>query len=427
VRIAGIAGALGAVLALVVAASASAATIRPTTFADQDGTDSTRCSLREAATAAGTDQAYGGCRAGSGADTIPLRAGTYRLTLSSPSDDDVTLDTPDPLAIVHSGSAPTTIRAIDLTDQAFSLTVGSGPVSIRGVTIRGGNPTQNGGGIRNAGGDLSLTNITLTDNQTTGTGGAITSFAGATTKLTNVTISGNSAESNGGGIHVTDGTLDLTNVTITNNTADPDSAAGGSGGGIRESTATVTTRNTVISGNRDLSGDGRAANCEGAFTTEGRTLVGAQAMFFSDCLWTFTPGSGDVFNADVSLGPLANNGGPTLTHVLPAGSSALDRGGACPATDQRGAPRSLKPPCDAGAYERVKCAGRVVTRVGTPGRDKLKGTKKSDGILGLAGRDLLRGLGGRDSLCGGKGRDRLIGGKGPDRLRGGPGRDRQRQ
>jgi hypothetical protein len=51
------------------------------------------------------------------------------------------------------------------------------------------------------------------------------------------------------------------------------------------------------------------------------------------------------------LGPLANNGGPTLTHMPQAGSPAIDQGSGCPAIDQRGAARPVGPACDIGAVE----------------------------------------------------------------------------
>src|SRR5437762_14373939 len=44
---------------------AAAATITPTTFADQFGTDQGACALREAVQAANTDAAFGGCPGGS--------------------------------------------------------------------------------------------------------------------------------------------------------------------------------------------------------------------------------------------------------------------------------------------------------------------------------------------------------------------------
>jgi hypothetical protein len=54
------------------------------------------------------------------------------------------------------------------------------------------------------------------------------------------------------------------------------------------------------------------------------------------------------------LGPLADNGGSTLTRALLAGSPAIDTGSSdCPppATDQRGTARPQGVHCDIGAFE----------------------------------------------------------------------------
>jgi hypothetical protein len=59
----------------------------------------------------------------------------------------------------------------------------------------------------------------------------------------------------------------------------------------------------------------------------------------------------DRNNQDPLLGPLANNGGPTLTHLPQAGSPAIDHGSGCPPTDQRGAARPVGLACDIGAVE----------------------------------------------------------------------------
>jgi hypothetical protein len=56
---------------------------------------------------------------------------------------------------------------------------------------------------------------------------------------------------------------------------------------------------------------------------------------------------------DAGLGLLQDNGGPTRTHALLAGSVAIDTGlrDVLPVTDQRGNLRPLQSPVDIGAYE----------------------------------------------------------------------------
>ncbi len=63
--------------------------------------------------------------------------------------------------------------------------------------------------------------------------------------------------------------------------------------------------------------------------------------------------AGSPRTADPLLGPLQSNGGPTQTMAPAVGSPAIDAGGGCPATDQRGQPRpdNGETACDIGAYE----------------------------------------------------------------------------
>lgn len=265
--------------------------------------------------------------------------------------------------------------------------------------------------------------------------------SGVDSTYANVTFSGNTATNSGGGLNVFNASHDLNNVTITGNTADADANGIGVAGGLVDDALSMNMENTIVAGNTDASPGADTPDCSGGPTSFGHNLIGDT----TGC--TFTAAVSDITNMPAGLGPLAANGGLTRTHALLAGSLALDHGdsASCAATDQRRLARSLAVPCDIGAYERVPCGGVAVNRIGTAGRDKLKGTGKADGILGLAGNDLLSGLAGNDSICGGSGRDRLIGGpgrdrllgqagrdfllggKGRDRLRGGPGRDTQIQ
>lgn len=76
--------------------------------------------------------------------------------------------------------------------------------------------------------------------------------------------------------------------------------------------------------------------------------------------------------------------------------------------------------------ERVICAGRPSTQLGTEGNDEMLGTAGPDVISGIGGNDEISGVNGKDVICGGAGKDVLRGGKGKDRLLGQAGRDKLR-
>ena len=159
--------------------------------------------------------------------------------------------------------------------------------------------------------------------------------------LTNATISGNSV-SNEGGFGVGGGinnqeALVLNATTITSNTAKE-------GGGFDGSfTGQITVKNTIVANNPG--GDCVPFLGVGSLMSEGHNLD-------SDGSCGLTA-AGDLPNTDPKLGPLADNGGPTQTHALLAGSPAIDAGDdtTCPASDQRGFPRPQGTACDIGAYE----------------------------------------------------------------------------
>ena len=62
----------------------------------------------------------------------------------------------------------------------------------------------------------------------------------------------------------------------------------------------------------------------------------------------------DVLTGPANLGPLADNGGPTKTHALLAGSAAIDAAKDCTVSDDQryvSRPQPPGPACDLGAYE----------------------------------------------------------------------------
>ena len=226
--------------------------------------------------------------------------------------------------------------------------------TLTGSTVSGNSAGGNGGGI-NAG-TVTLTSSTVSRQRCPPSGGGLCVTATAT--LTNSTVSGNTAIIDGGGLFVT------TTATLTNSTVSGNSITG-QGGGIDANNAdpaqrhrhrqqrpyrrrrlprerrTSSVRNTIIAENLvDLVGIG--PDVSGAFTSGGHNLIGDGSGSTGFVNGTNGDQVGTSANPiDPKLAPLANNGGPTKTHALLAGSPAIDRGDNtnAPATDQRGVSR----------------------------------------------------------------------------------------
>ena len=190
-----------------------------------------------------------------------------------------------------------------------------------------------------------------------GQGGGI--YNSGTLTLVNSTVSGNSA-AQGGGIYNEDGITNLFNVTITNNQADDKSGGQGVGGGIFNSNkGTFNFQNSILAGNFEtLDFVSTPGECDGTINS-----IGSNLMTMADCT---VSGSAPIIG-NPNLGPLKNNGGPTQTHALLAGSPAIDAGntGGCRdefgvllTTDQRGINRPASG-CDIGAFELRQSSGVV--------------------------------------------------------------------
>jgi hypothetical protein len=207
--------------------------------------------------------------------------------------------------------------------RVFDITLGPDEgVVLRNLTIANGKYAGNGVGIvmRGSGSSwLRVENSTITGHE----GGYWPAIAGVTTVLVNTTVSGNTSVSSTSPV-VLSSRLTLVNSTIAHN----------AGAGVNS--GALVLRNSIISNN---SGD----NC-----TNGALLNTYEGTNLSDD--DTCGGPLDITIADPLLGPLADNGGPTRTHALSAGSPAINGGAACSVTvDQRYAPRDAQ--CDLGAFE----------------------------------------------------------------------------
>ncbi len=358
------------------------------TLFDNKGSDGF-ISLREAIIAANNDAGI--------ADEIVLAAGTYTLAIGGVSENTAAmgdLDILDDLTITGTDVSSTIIEGNDL-DRVFHVV--SGSLTLSNATIQSGDAAvgvSNGGGLLVAGsasavindvlftgnnartggaisndGTLSLENVTLDNNTAVISGGGMTSGGGTTANKvtisnnivsgnsgggidvsgtftgTNVTISGNSSSLKGGGIFTT-GTVTLQNSTITNNTSPT-----ASGFMVEDPGSIGNIGNTIVAGNNT------GADVAGDFNSLGNNLIGTMEVAttgLTDTVYNDQVGSGNTL-----LDALSNNGGPTKTHALQSGSTAIDAGDnlSAPATDQRGLARifdgngDLTATVDIGAFE----------------------------------------------------------------------------
>ena len=134
---------------------------------------------------------------------------------------------------------------------------------------------------------------------------------------------------------------------------------GGSGGDGGSSLGSVdgTCTNCTLAFNHGYAGagglGGPGTSGSGPPGTDGGAYGGpTSSLLVNTLLASNTPGGVDSF-PDPMLGPLTNNGGPTLTMALLPGSPAIDAGttSLAPAADQRGFPRPAGLAADIGAFE----------------------------------------------------------------------------
>jgi CSLREA domain-containing protein len=391
---------------------AQATTIPVTTNLDTVADDGA-CSLREAVIAANTDTASGTsageCPAGSENDTIVIPPVTIALNGH--------LDINSVVELVGGGAASTAVEASPGDDGLVHdsvIWITGGQVTVRGFTIRNGN-AQAGGGLYVQAGTVEIRDALIAGNQATTGGAGMYVLPAASVTVRRTTFDGNRAVGAFGGAIWNQGTLQVLESLISNNEANR-------AGGISNSasTASLVLINTTVSGNKvsrtssagvggilnvgfavlnnvtvtrnkGVGKDPNANQGGGIQSTAAATTVVQNSIIAgndgsfgpNDCAGTLSPDSaydliGDpagctlppaeqppspatfILSQDPRLGDLADNGGPTLTHLPAPDSPAIDAGSpatpggpaanACAAIDQRGVPRQLI--CDMGAVER---------------------------------------------------------------------------
>ncbi len=268
----------------------------------------------------------------------------------------------------------------------FALTSGTADTEINYSTISGNKTSGNnadGGGVhaRTSGtGNIKIANSTISGNSTSGdnnSGGGLYAwtFGSGTTEITYSTISGNktsahNADAGGAWPKTGGGTTEITYSTISGNKTSGVDADGGGIYTLTYASGTTLIENSTISGNdtsgNNADGGGVYADTHGGFMIISSTIIGDNSVqgtgsighdllrqpgggffiVFHTLIETQGGGdhtvangvSGNIVGYDPQLGPLADNGGPTLTHALGNDSPAIN-GGANPwglINDQRG-------------------------------------------------------------------------------------------
>jgi Right handed beta helix region/Chlamydia polymorphic membrane protein (Chlamydia_PMP) repeat len=244
------------------------------------------------------------------------------------------------------GSYSGNVTVTNSTISGNSATRGGGGISgsyvkVTNSTISGNSATNFGGGVFAA--SASIIDSTINDNSTGGSGGGIVVLGNLTVTLS--TISGNSAGLRGGGIfNGYSGNTMLTSSTITNNEAPDGQGSGVASNGFTSpyyyNSTRTEVRSTIIAGN--VHSDVDVVNGPtNTFESHGYNLIGT-----GNAVGVFVEPGDQTGVVDPLLGPLTDNGGPTLTHALLPDSPAIDAGdpaavagmNGVPAFDQRGAP-----------------------------------------------------------------------------------------
>ncbi len=225
-----------------------------------------------------------------------------------------------------------------------------------GISASDGGQAE-GGGLYVSGGTVSIDNSTFSSNWASGgNGGSGDGCADAPSPMNSGVPGGNGGFAAGGAIRFVWGTVVVRHSTLSGNgvnggaggagfiefNAPPGGNGVGIGGGI---SGGLQMYDTILAGNTTSD---VAPDLDGTLTSLGHNLIGNSA-------WGSGFAATDLLNVNPQLGALQNNGGPTQTMALLAGSPAINAGDntGAPAFDQRGPgfARIVGGTIDIGAFE----------------------------------------------------------------------------
>jgi hypothetical protein len=194
----------------------------------------------------------------------------------------------------------------------------------------------------------------VTDQSDAALPGVTVTITNAAAGITRSTVSGNAARS-GGGIENSD-RLGGAGVLVKNSTVAHNSAQNKGGGILNSSSIDEDNPNSVflvnsIAALNTAPNSPDVADGVARFSLIGDGTGSGISNTDGNQVGKVSPNSSRI---DPQIGTLANNGGPTRTHSLLAGSPAIDAASNtdCPAKDQRGVARPQGAGCDIGSYER---------------------------------------------------------------------------
>ena len=393
------------------------------------------CSLREAITSMNNGALEDGC-VNSG-DAFGTNDTILSAALAQPTSSALAITTNDPLTINLGGSTITgsgthpifgISNTPNLTLENMTVTGGSASVGGGGIRIENSNVTISqstisgnssspggGGGINALNSSLALTNSRVTNNFGYQGGGIATNGDSGLLEVNNSTIDANRGTFVAG-IYVTGGSANITNSTLSGNSAQYY-------GGLRvQRGATANLNHTTIADNIDSGNKssaiyvyGSAANSLASVTISNSVISGSNSCYVSELVgpysflidqggnWFEDNTCNGVAQGDPRLGALADNGGPTQTH-LPSIASPLRNFATsnCAATDQRGNTRGT-PACDAGAVEFINAEIVVDSQT-----DNGAGCTLRDAILSTSSATLQAGCASDKSLDAVEGRSILF-------------------